>query len=65
MHYSGKRRTEGMKVPITSSIYGYTKVLAHNLNNKQTWLKMDAELLLLFFHLNLVFEHVRSEREII
>ena len=26
---------------------------------------MDAELLLLFFLLNLVFEHVRSERDII
>ena len=29
------------------------------------WLKMDAELLLLFFLVNLVFEHVRSERDII
>ena len=26
---------------------------------------MDAELLLLFFLLNLVFEHVRSERDIV
>ena len=26
----------GMKVPITSSVYGYTKVLAHNLNSKKT-----------------------------
>ena len=26
----------GVKVPITSSVYGYTKVLAHNLNSKKT-----------------------------
>ena len=26
----------GMKVPITSSVYVYTKVLAHNLNSKKT-----------------------------
>ena len=25
-----------VKVPITSSVYGYTKVLAHNLNSKKT-----------------------------
>ena len=59
-----------MKVPIMSSVYGYTKVLAHNLRSKKTLgaaigPKMDAELLLLFFLLNLVFEHVRSERDII
>ena len=28
----------GVKVPITSSIYGYTKVLAHNLNKHQVLL---------------------------
>ena len=27
--------TLGVKVPITSSVYGYTKVLAHNLNSKK------------------------------
>ena len=27
---------EGVKVPITSSVYGYTKVLAHYLNSKKT-----------------------------
>ena len=64
------RIASGVKVPIASSVYGYTKVLAHNLSSKKTsgaaiaWLKMDAELLL-FFLLNLVFEHVRSERDII
>ena len=26
----------GVKVPITSSVYVYTKVLAHNLNSKET-----------------------------
>ena len=26
----------GVKVPITSSVYGYTKALAHNLNSKKT-----------------------------
>ena len=26
----------GVKVPITSSVYGYTKVLARNLNSKKT-----------------------------
>ena len=26
----------GVKVPITSSVYVYTKVLAHNLNSKKT-----------------------------
>ena len=26
----------GVKVPITSSVYGYIKVLAHNLNSKKT-----------------------------
>ena len=26
----------GLKVSITSSVYGYTKVLAHNLNSKKT-----------------------------
>ena len=26
----------GVKVPITSSVYGYTKVLAYNLNSKKT-----------------------------
>ena len=26
----------GVKVRITSSVYGYTKVLAHNLNSKKT-----------------------------
>ena len=26
----------GVKVPITSSVFGYTKVLAHNLNSKKT-----------------------------
>ena len=26
----------GVKVPITSSVYGYTKVLTHNLNSKKT-----------------------------
>ena len=26
----------GVKVPITSSVYGYTKFLAHNLNSKKT-----------------------------
>ena len=26
----------GVKVQITSSVYGYTKVLAHNLNSKKT-----------------------------
>ena len=25
-----------VKVPIMSSVYGYTKVLAHNLNSKKT-----------------------------
>ena len=26
----------GVNVPITSSVYGYTKVLANNLNSKKT-----------------------------
>ena len=26
----------GVNVPITSSVYGYTNVLAHNLNSKKT-----------------------------
>ena len=26
----------GVKVPITSPVYGYTKVLTHNLNSKKT-----------------------------
>ena len=26
----------GVNVPITSSVYGYTKVLAYNLNSKKT-----------------------------
>ena len=26
----------GVKVPITSSVYGYTKILAYNLNSKKT-----------------------------
>ena len=30
------KSTSGVKVPITSSVYGYTKVLAHNLNSKKT-----------------------------
>ena len=30
------RLSIGVKVPITSSVYGYTKVLAHNLNSKKT-----------------------------
>ena len=59
-----------MTVPITSSIYGYTKVLVHNLNSKKHQVlllaEMDAELLLLlFFLLNSVVEHVRAERGII
>ena len=60
----------GVNVPIMPSVYGYTKVLALNLRSKKTsgaaiGPTMDAELLLLFFLLNLVFEHVRSERDII
>ena len=31
-----QRAPYGVKVPITSSVYGYTKVLAHNLNSKKT-----------------------------
>ena len=27
---------KGVKVPITSSLYGYTKVSAHNMNSKKT-----------------------------
>ena len=50
--YRGNCRL-GVKVPIRSSVYGYTKVLAHSLNSKNTfrccyWLKMNAELLQCF-----------------
>ena len=60
--------TRGERASYTSLVYGYTKVLAYNLNSTKTSgtrLKMDGELLLLSFLLNLVFQHVRSEADLI
>ena len=45
-----------------SAIYEYTD-LAHNLNSKNTSMKIDAKLL--FFLLNSFVEHVKSGRGII
>ena len=69
-NYLKRYQSYGVKVPITSLVYGYTKVLAHNLNSKKTsgaaigW-KWMLSLCYYFFLLNLVFEYVRSERDII